>query len=490
MKQDLFPITARDQDTSRVGRYRSAFSNPYNEHNVGTNQNARIVNQGQITAGQGGLVALVAPRVTNAGTVNAKFGTVAVGAANKFTVDFTGDGLVSFAAQGDVIGKATAINTGSLTGANVSLTAHAAEGLATGVVEMRGIVTAQTAKNVGGTILLDAYDGSLKATGTLNAAGVTGGGNIETSGAQVSVTGNVTAGQGGNWKTDPNNLTIGGAAARTISNTLDAGTSVWEETSDTTTTGYGSSSAGVGDIIINAPITWNTGAMLYLFAYHSIDFNAPMNVVNGGCLTFMINNGGTGGVMSFGNAGHISIDTDGTSFTLNNVGYTVVDNVSTLASDIASDPSGDYVLGLSYNAKGDGTYTSSPIATTFTGTFYGLGNKISHLSIDETSGTSAGLFADIGTGGLVSGLGVTNADIVGASGADTGALAGIVDGSVYNDELERSRKGHGLGRRIGRVRGRRRFGDRFQQRRKSPRLWRFRGRRPDRHRRQHDRRKL
>ena len=36
VKQDLFPITARDQDTSPVGRYRSAFSNPYNEHNVGT----------------------------------------------------------------------------------------------------------------------------------------------------------------------------------------------------------------------------------------------------------------------------------------------------------------------------------------------------------------------------------------------------------------------------------------------------------------------
>ncbi len=404
------------------------------------NPNAAVVNQGRITAGQGGLVALVAPSVTNAGTVNAKFGTVAVGAANKFTVDFRGDGLVSFAAQGDVNSKATATNTGSLSGANVSLTAHAAEGVATGVVTMSGIVTAQTAKNVGGTILLDAYDGSLTSTGTLNAAGQTGDGNIETSGAQVSVTGTVTAGQGGKWKVDPDdNLTIGSAAAKTISGALNAGSGVWEETSSGATSGDGNSSPGNGDIIIDAPIIWNTGAMIYLYSYHSIIFNAPMIVQNGGCLSFGINNANgsgalnTGGVLSFANGGHIDIDTGGTSFTLNNVGYTVLDNVSTLASDIASNPSGDYVLGLPYNASADGTYTSSPIAATFTGTFYGLGNTISHLTIDQSSANPTGLFADIGSGGLVSGLGVTAASIVGAAGQDTGALAGIVSGSVYDD---------------------------------------------------------
>jgi len=416
------------------------------------NQNASVVNQGRITASPGGLVALVAPSVTNAGTVNAKFGTVAVGAANKFTVDFTGDGLVSFATQGDVNGKASATNTGSLVGANVSLTAHAAEGLATGVVTMSGIVVAQTAKNVGGTILLDAGDGSLSATGTLNAAGKTGGGNIETSGAQVSVTGDVTAGQNGMWKTDPDNLTIDAAAAHTISHALDQGTGVWEETSFTTASGYGNPSSGNGDIIIDAPIVWNTGAMIYLYSYHSLIFNAPMIVQNGGCLSFGINNANgtgalnTGGVISFADGGHIDIETSGTSFTLNNVGYTVVlgdDSVATLASDIASDPSGNFVLGQSYNAKADGTYTSSPIGTTFTGTFYGLGNTISHLSIDETSGTSAGLFADIGSGGLVSGLGVTNVDITGAPYADTGVLAGIVTGSVYNDDSSGHVKGKG-----------------------------------------------
>jgi filamentous hemagglutinin family protein len=417
------------------------------------NQNAAVVNQGVIRASQGGLVALVAPNVTNSSMVNAKFGTVAVGAANKFTVDFAGDGLVSFAAQGDVNGKASAINTGSLVGANVSLTAHAAEGVATGVVTMSGFMTAQTAKNVGGTIVLDAGDGSLTSTGVLNAAGTTGGGNIETSGAQVLVTGHVTAGQGGEWKTDPDNLTIYAGAAHTISNALNAGTDVWEETSATTTSGSGTQSNGKGDIVIDAPIAWNTGAMLYLYSYHSIDFNAPMNVENGGCLSFGINNANgtgalnTGGVLSFAGTGHIDIDTTGTSFTLNNLGYTVVDDISTLASDIASDPSGDFVLGLSYNATADGTYTSAPIqGTAFTGTFYGLGNTISHLKIDAPNAfQGTGLFAYIGIGGLVSGLGVIDADIVGGVGEEqyTGALAGLATGSVYDDYSSGRVKGGG-----------------------------------------------
>jgi filamentous hemagglutinin family protein len=144
------------------------------------NQNASVVNTGSITAASGGTVALVAPNVTNTGIVQAKLGTVALGAANAFTVDFSGDGLVSFAAQGDVNGKAIATNTGRLTGATVTMTARAAEGLATGVVDADGLIQAQTAQQIGGTIVLDAGDGgSIALTkATLDASGANGGGSV------------------------------------------------------------------------------------------------------------------------------------------------------------------------------------------------------------------------------------------------------------------------------------------------------------------------
>jgi filamentous hemagglutinin family protein len=148
------------------------------------NRNAAISNRGTITASRGGLVALVAPHVTNSGTVQAKFGTIALGAANKFTVDFTGDGLVSFAAQGDVAGNARVANSGMLAGANVSLTARAAEGLATGVVSMTGTIVARSATQQGGSIVLDGGDGGnvLVSHATLDASGAHGGGIVRIGG--------------------------------------------------------------------------------------------------------------------------------------------------------------------------------------------------------------------------------------------------------------------------------------------------------------------
>src|SRR3984885_3593316 len=78
------------------------------------NQNASVINRGTINAAAHGTVALVAPNVSNSGVVQAKLGTVSLGGANAFTVDFKGDGLVSFATQGDVNGKASAVNAGLL----------------------------------------------------------------------------------------------------------------------------------------------------------------------------------------------------------------------------------------------------------------------------------------------------------------------------------------------------------------------------------------
>jgi filamentous hemagglutinin family protein len=306
------------------------------------NQNASVVNQGRITSSQGGLVALVAPNVSNAGTVNAKFGTVAVGAANKFTVDFAGDSLVSFAAQGDVNSEARAVNSGLLVGANVSLTAHAAEGVATGVVTMSGIVTAQTAKNVGGTILLDAGDGSLSMTGTLNAAGEAGGGNIETSGNHVAISGTVTAGRNGNWKVDPYDLDVDAEAASTISHSLNSGTNVMLQATATGTSGSGNPVAGPGDIVIDAPIIWKKSSTLTLDAYHSVTVDAAITIVGAGGLNIVTNDGGAGGTFGFGGSkDHIVFDDLSSALTINGNAYTLVDNIATLSGDIAINASGN-----------------------------------------------------------------------------------------------------------------------------------------------------
>ncbi len=404
-------------------------------------QSAKIVNQGQIVVGTNGVVALVAPNVTNAGTVNAKLGTVALGAANKFTVDFTGDGLVSFASQGDVNARASAINSGLLSGANVSMTAHAANGIATGVVNMSGVILAQGVRNVGGTIYLDAGNGALTTTGTLNAAGATGGGQIETSGQTANISGHITAGQGGQWKVDPEDLTIDSAAANTIDGALNGGTSVLEQTTSGAASGSGNQTAGEGDINVESALSWNTTATLTLDSYHSLNIDAPITITGAGGLVLLTNdNGGSGGALNFaygpaGFTGNVAFtdevgSTTQGSLSINGNSYTLENSTPGLESDIDLNPGGYYALANSYNASGD-NYASAPVPTTFTGTFEGLGNTISNLTIYSNTAPgdeAVGLFASVT--GNISDLLLSGGSVTGNT--DVGALAGLDTGNVTN----------------------------------------------------------
>ena len=74
---------------------------------------AAVVNQGTVSVDEGGLVALVAPQVTNTGVIEAKAGRVALGAGEIFTVDLYGDGLISLAAS-DRLGEVTVEQKGGI----------------------------------------------------------------------------------------------------------------------------------------------------------------------------------------------------------------------------------------------------------------------------------------------------------------------------------------------------------------------------------------
>ncbi len=436
------------------------------------NPQASIVNQGVIDASQGGLVALVAPHVSSSGIVRAKLGTVALGGANKFTVDFAGDGLVSFAG-GDVAGAAGVANTGRLSGANVSLTAKGAEGIAAGVVTMSGTIVARSAHNEGGTIVLDAGNGGdvSVSNARLDASGAAGGGTIriggrnensvtidkssvidasatasgnggtiETSGHSLAFGGalvdaSAAHGRGGRWLLDPYDLTVDSAAATTIDNSLTGGTGVTLQTTATGTSGPGTANpSGNGDIVIDAALSWHGGAKLTLDAYHSIFIDAPMTVTGVGNLAMLTNDGGTGGDLFF-NGGTVAFNNLASALAINGADYALVRSIAALAVDIAADPSGDYALAGNYRATNDGTYTSSPISTPFAGIFEGLGNTISNLTIDDTTDSNVGLFAAIDGGSVVRDIVLSHVSVTGtASGADVGGLIGSMaaNSSVEN----------------------------------------------------------
>jgi filamentous hemagglutinin family protein len=117
----------------------------------------QVLNQGTLTASEGGYVALIGPQVANEGAINAHLGTVALGAGNAVTLDMHGDGLLNLQVDGAAL-AALASNSGTIQadGGLVMLAAAHAGGdpLAT-VLNNSGTVQARSLSNRNGVIRLE-----------------------------------------------------------------------------------------------------------------------------------------------------------------------------------------------------------------------------------------------------------------------------------------------------------------------------------------------
>ena len=160
-----------------------------------------VVNQGQITVQEGGLVALVAPGVANSGVINARLGKVSMVSSNTFAIDLYGDQLIQFAVDGKVLNQVQGAdgkpllslvnNSGQIIadGGQVQLSANAARGIVDHAINMSGIVRSRSVGQKNGEIILSAGDGDSEVSGTLEASGK---GQGQTGGT-VQVTGNTVA---------------------------------------------------------------------------------------------------------------------------------------------------------------------------------------------------------------------------------------------------------------------------------------------------------
>ncbi|MBR8656315.1 filamentous hemagglutinin N-terminal domain-containing protein, partial [Achromobacter sp. Marseille-Q0513] len=164
---------------------------------------AMIVNEGTISIKDSGLAALVAPAVRNSGVIEAKLGRVALAGAKTVTVDFHGDGLLSFDATStvnelpkDANGKPVAAlvaNSGEIRadGGTVLMTARAVKGVIDNVVNTDGIVSARAVGTKNGKIVLSGGDaGTVRIAGTVDATGAGAGergGKVVATGEHVDV---------------------------------------------------------------------------------------------------------------------------------------------------------------------------------------------------------------------------------------------------------------------------------------------------------------
>ncbi|MGH6890497.1 MAG: GLUG motif-containing protein [Rhizomicrobium sp.] len=222
-------------------------------------------------------------------------------------------------------------------------------------------------------------------------------------------------------------------ASKAVLNAGDLETLLASGNVEVTTTGEG---VQARDITFKAPVTWSSGSVLTLDARKSIAIDRPISIAGLAGLALDTNDGGRKGNYIFGKKGNITFANLSSSLTINGVSYTLIGDLKTLASDIAANPSGNFALANNYDASGDGTYASSPIAS-FGGTFDGLGTSFSNLSVDGATqtdeGTFEGLFAYVERSGTVRNIAVSNAVIsVPANVAGGGVLVGGNYGTVQS----------------------------------------------------------
>ncbi|MGY0781699.1 filamentous hemagglutinin N-terminal domain-containing protein [Azospirillum argentinense] len=175
----------------------------YQFDQASTKPNAMVVNEGDITVKDSGLAALVAPHVRNSGVIRAKLGKVALGGAETFTLDFHGDGLISFDASSavktvakDADGKPVAalvVNSGEIAaeGGSVTLSARAVKGVIDNVINTDGVIKATSVGSANGKIVLSGGDtGKVNIGGTVDASGRgegQTGGTVVATGAEIAV---------------------------------------------------------------------------------------------------------------------------------------------------------------------------------------------------------------------------------------------------------------------------------------------------------------
>ena len=241
---------------------------PYTFGQPTTNPSAAVMNYGTISVAPGGSAVLAGARVVNGGLIEAQLGDVTLAGADTFTVDFTGDRLISFAVDSGVSqtpldhngnpAAALVANAGTISaaGGEVLLTARAARSVLTHAINTTGMIEATTAYVQNGEIVLDAGDGPVNISGTLDvsgkAAGQTGG-TVEATGGTVTVSSgaviDASGDQGGGSIALGGDFHGAGPLADAQSVTIEPGAVI---TADAITAGNG------GDVAV-----WSNGTTLF-----------------------------------------------------------------------------------------------------------------------------------------------------------------------------------------------------------------------------------
>ncbi|WP_186248862.1 MULTISPECIES: filamentous hemagglutinin N-terminal domain-containing protein, partial [unclassified Burkholderia] len=425
-----------------AGRYRFA-----------GNSTQSIVNDGRITAADGGSVALLGARVSNNGVIQAKMGRVALGAGNAFNVNFDGNGLLNLQVEAGAV-DAQASNGGLLKadGGEVLMTARAAGDLLGAVVNNTGTIEAKGLANRGGKITLDG--GTVKVAGKLDTSAAQAGaptGEIVTRGERVDVAAGVqvdtrTGDAAGTWTIEAGNAGVNGSAGGDRS--LDAGT--LSRTLGTTNVALTNTR---GNLTIGGPVSWTSDRALALTSQKGKVELQQALIAAGENASVVVNaadairvdqavkltgrnahlelNSKNGHTLANGAA--VTLSGENASFRSNGDDYKVLHTIADLRN-VDANLRGRYVMGNAIDGA-NVRFRSLAGGGAFSGTFDGLGNTISRLIISNPGQTAVGLSEQ--NAGRIANLNLLNIATTAnglpyGSPTFVGTLAGMNTGVISN----------------------------------------------------------
>ncbi|MBK5550149.1 filamentous hemagglutinin N-terminal domain-containing protein [Pseudomonas sp. TH03] len=207
-----------------------------------------VVNQGNLRAVNGGFVVLAANKVVNTGTISATRGTVALAAGSSVTLALDNAGLATVKVDGAALG-ALIQNQGIIEadGGRVLLTARGRDMLQSSVMNLSGVIQANTIGTKNGQIVIDGGNAALGDSGTvalnnstLNTLGAKPGeqgGTVSITGPAINLQGatiNVSGDAGGGSVVVGGGARGTGALTHALTTTMDASSKI-----DASATGSG-----------------------------------------------------------------------------------------------------------------------------------------------------------------------------------------------------------------------------------------------------------
>lgn len=164
-----------------------------------TGKGAAVINQGRIVTGAGGFVGLLGSSVSNEALIRAPLGKVMLGAAERATLDLSGDGFLQVLLPAAAGEGALVANSGSIQadGGSVTLKAATVREALREAVHMPGEIRARSVSGRDGAIVLDGgAGGKVQVAGRLDASGDELGGRIDVTGQAVALQGAAVAATG------------------------------------------------------------------------------------------------------------------------------------------------------------------------------------------------------------------------------------------------------------------------------------------------------